>query len=38
MRDRLVESGHDAVLDVIELSIYSTSILVIVLLWVYVPA
>ena len=38
MSDRLAESSPNAVSDIIELALYSTSVLFIVLLWVYVPA
>ena len=38
MSDRLTESSHNAVSDIIELALYSTSVLFIVLLWAYVPA
>jgi hypothetical protein len=38
MSDRLGESSHSAVSDIIELALYSTSVLFIVLLWIYVPA
>ena len=39
MSDRLAESNQNAVMsDIIELALYSTSVLFIVLLWVYVPA
>jgi hypothetical protein len=38
MSDRLAESSHSAVLDIVELAFYSISVLLILLLWVYVPA
>jgi hypothetical protein len=38
MSDRLAESSHSAVSDIIELALYSTSVLFIVLLWIYLPA
>jgi hypothetical protein len=38
MSDRFAESSHSAVSDIIELALYSTSVLFIVLLCVYVPA
>jgi hypothetical protein len=38
MSNRFAESGLNTVSDAIELALYSTSILLIVLLWVYVPA
>ena len=38
MSDRLAENSHSAVSDIIELALYSTSVLFIVLLWIYVPA
>ena len=38
MSDRLAESSHTAVSDIVELALYSTSVLFFVLLWVYVPA
>ena len=38
MSDRLAVSSHSAVSDIIELALYSTSVLFIVLLWIYVPA
>jgi hypothetical protein len=38
MSDRLAESSRNTVSDLIELALYSTSVLFIVLLWVYVPA
>jgi hypothetical protein len=38
MSDRFAESGSNSVSDIVELALYSTSVLFIVLLWVYVPA
>ena len=38
MIDRLTESSPNTVSDIGELALYSTSVLFIVLLWVYVPA
>jgi hypothetical protein len=38
MSDRFAENGPDPVSDIIELALYSTSVLFVVLLWVYVPA
>ena len=38
MRDRLAESSNNAASDIIELVLYSTSVLFIVLLWIYIPA
>jgi hypothetical protein len=38
MSDRLAASGPNTVSDIGELALYSTSILFIVLLWIYVPA
>lgn len=38
MSDRLAESSNNAASDIIELALYSTSVLFIVLLWIYVPA
>jgi hypothetical protein len=38
MSDRFAESTQNMVSDIIELALYSTSVLFIVLLWVYVPA
>ena len=38
MSDLFAESGPNRVSDAVELAFYSTCILVIVLLWVYVPA
>jgi hypothetical protein len=38
MSDRLAESSDNTVSDIIELALYSTCVLFIVLLWVYVPA
>jgi hypothetical protein len=38
MSDRFAESGPDTVSDIIEIALYSTSVLFIVLLWIYVPA
>jgi hypothetical protein len=38
MSDRLAESSPSTVSDIIELALYSTAVLFIVLLWVYVPA
>jgi hypothetical protein len=38
MSDHLANSGANTVSDLIELALYSTSVLFIVLLWVYVPA
>ena len=38
MSDRFAESGPNTVYDIVELALYSTSVLFIVLLWVYVPA
>jgi hypothetical protein len=38
MSDRLAESSNNAASDIIELALYVTSVLFIVLLWIYVPA
>jgi hypothetical protein len=38
MSDRLAENGPETVADIIELALYSTSVLFVVLLWIYVPA
>ena len=38
MSDRFAESGPNTVSDIVEFALYSTSVLFIVLLWVYVPA
>ena len=38
MSDRFAESSQNAMSDVVKLAFYSTSVLFIVLLWVYVPA
>jgi hypothetical protein len=38
MSDRLADGSPSVVSDIIELALYSTSVLFIVLLWVYVPA
>jgi hypothetical protein len=38
MSDRLADSGPNTVSDIVELALYSTSVLFIVLFWVYVPA
>jgi hypothetical protein len=38
MSERLAESGPSTVSDIVELALYSTSVLFVVLLWVYVPA
>jgi hypothetical protein len=38
MSDRFAEGGPSTVSDIVELALYSTSVLLIVLLWVYVPA
>jgi hypothetical protein len=38
MSDRFAESGPNTVSDAVELALYSTSVLFIVLLWVYVSA
>jgi hypothetical protein len=38
MSDRLAESSHSAVSGIIALALYSTSVLFIVLLWIYLPA
>jgi hypothetical protein len=38
MSKRFAESNQNAVSDIVELALYSTSVLFIVLLWVYVPA
>ena len=38
MSDSLAESGPSTVSDIVELALYSTSVLFVVLLWVYVPA
>ena len=38
MSERFAESNQNTVSDVVELALYSTSVLFIVLLWVYVPA
>ena len=38
MSDRFAESGPNTASDIVELALYSTSVLFIVLLWIYVPA
>ena len=38
MSDRFAKSSPDAVSDIVELAFYSISVLLILLLWVYVPA
>jgi hypothetical protein len=38
MTDRVTENGPDTLSDIIELALYSTSVLFFVLLWIYVPA
>ena len=38
MSDSFAESSSNTLSDIIELALYSTSVLFIVLLWVYVPA
>jgi hypothetical protein len=38
MSDRLAERSHNAVSDIVELAFYSISVLLVFLLWVYVPA
>ena len=38
MSDHFAESGPNTVSDAVELALYSISVLLIVLLWVYVPA
>jgi hypothetical protein len=38
MSDRLLESGRNAVSDIVEFALYSISVLLIFLLWAYVPA
>jgi hypothetical protein len=38
MSDRFAERGPNTVSDAVELALYSTFVLFIVLLWVYVPA
>jgi hypothetical protein len=38
MSDRFAESSPNTVSDIAELALYSTAVLFIVLLWVYVPA
>jgi hypothetical protein len=38
MSDRFAESSPNTVSDIVELALYSTAVLFIVLLWVYVPA
>ena len=38
MSERFAESSQNTVSDIVELALYSTSVLFIVLLWVYVPA
>jgi hypothetical protein len=38
MSDRLAQSSPDVVSDIVELAFYSISVLLIFLLWVYVPA
>ena len=38
MSDRLAESNHNAVSDIVELAFYSISVLLILLLWISVPA
>ena len=38
MSDRPAESGPNTVSDAVQLALYSTAVLFVVLLWVYVPA
>jgi hypothetical protein len=38
MSDRFAESSRNAASDIVELAFYSISVLLILLLWVYVPA
>ena len=38
MSDRLAESSNNAASDIIELALYATYVLFIVLLWIYIPA
>jgi hypothetical protein len=38
MNGRFAESSRNAVSDIVELALYSISVLLIFLLWVYVPA
>jgi hypothetical protein len=38
MSDRPAETGPNTASDAVELALYSTAVLFIVLLWVYVPA
>jgi hypothetical protein len=38
MSDRFAESSRNVVSDIVELAFYSISVLLIFLLWVYVPA
>jgi len=38
MSDRFAKGSPDAVSDIVELALYSISVLLIFLLWVYVPA
>jgi hypothetical protein len=38
MSDRLAECSPTTASDIVELALYSTSVLFVVLLWVYVPA
>ena len=38
MSDRFAENSPSTVSDIVEIALYSTSVLFIVLLWAYVPA
>ena len=38
MSDRFAESSRNVVSDIVELAFYSISVLLILLLWVYIPA
>jgi hypothetical protein len=38
MSDRPAESSPNTVSDIVELALYSTSVLFVMLLWLYVPA
>jgi hypothetical protein len=38
MSDRFAETGPNTVSDAVELALYSTAVLFVVLLWIYVPA
>ena len=38
MSDRFAEGSPDPVSDIVELALYSTSVLLVLLLWVYFPA